>query len=194
MKNKKYALGALSLAIIAATAFAGQALAAENGSTTKPEARRPGLMRGIGNLVRGEKPGLNGIFGTITAINGTTLTVSGRQGRAMMGNNSTSTLVSYTVDASKAKIVIKNNATGTISGLTVGNAVMIAGTVSGTSVTANLIREGQLGGPRIKLGDKEKIFGHKEGKASSTLATTSDRRVAPRVGMFRQFFGRIFGF
>ena len=47
----------------------------------------------------------NGVFGTVTAIDGSTITVDGRQG------TSTAT-TTYSVDASNAKI-IKGSATGT---------------------------------------------------------------------------------
>jgi hypothetical protein len=80
------------------------------------------------------------VFGTVTAINGNSLTVSGRQG---LGAPSTAT-VTYTVDASKAS-VRKNNATSTVSAIAVGDTVAISGSVSGTTVIAKVIRDGAPG-------------------------------------------------
>lgn len=76
------------------------------------------------------------IVGTVTAINGTTLTVSGRVGFA-----TTTPLATYTVDASKAAVT-KNRATDTLSSIAVGDTVIVQGTVSGSTVAATMIRDG----------------------------------------------------
>ena len=80
-----------------------------------------------------------GVFGTVSAISGNTLSVAGRA-----GFNQTSTALTYTVDASNAT-VIKNGATSTVAAIAVGDTLMARGTVSGTNVTATLIRDGQFG-------------------------------------------------
>lgn len=69
-----------------------------------------------------------GVRGTVSAINGTILTVKSKNG------------TTYTVEASIAKIV-KNAATSTIevTDIKVGDIVMIEGTVSGTTVSAKKI-------------------------------------------------------
>ena len=101
----------------------------------------PGMMgmRMMGQM----KPG---IFGTVTAVNGTTLTVSGRAFAAPVqgqkpGMTATTT---YTVDASNAT-VRKDNATTTLSAVAVNDRVFVTGTVSGTNVTATAINDG-IGG------------------------------------------------
>ena len=78
----------------------------------------------------------SGIFGTVSAINGTMLTVDGR-------NASSTATTTYSVDASSAKI-LKGSATSTISvsAITVGDKVTVQGTVTGTSVVAKLIVDG----------------------------------------------------
>jgi hypothetical protein len=92
------------------------------------------------------------IEGTVTAISGTTLTVSGHQG--MMA--STTTATTYTVDASNAKVFktsLSSTTTATprpgitastLSSVAVGDTLQIQGKVSGTSVTANSIVDGRL--------------------------------------------------
>lgn len=66
------------------------------------------------------------IAGTISAINGTSLTVT------------TASNVIYTVDASNAKIVEGQN-TVALSAIVVGNNVLVQGTVNGTSIAASTV-------------------------------------------------------
>ena len=80
-----------------------------------------------------------GVFGTVTAVNGDTITVQSRG----FGQNSTQT--TYTVDASNATVT-KNNAASSVSDVAVGDSIMVQGTVSGTNVTATSIRDGMAGG------------------------------------------------
>lgn len=77
-----------------------------------------------------------GVFGTVSAINGTTLTVDGHSA-------STTATTTYSVDASSAKI-FKGSATttATISNIAVGDKVVVEGTVTGTSVVAKVIIDG----------------------------------------------------
>ncbi len=94
------------------------------------------------------------VVGTVSAVNGNSITVSGRQG---MGSGAAS--VTYTVDATNA-IVMKNNATSSVSNIATGDNVFVQGTVSGTNVTATIIRDGvgmrgapgAQGGPRSASG------------------------------------------
>ena len=86
----------------------------------------------------------NGVFGTVTAVDGTTITVDGRQG-------TTTASTTYSVDASNAK-VIEGPATSTasISDISVGDRVVVQGTVTGTSIAATTIIDGKfmiMGGP-----------------------------------------------
>ncbi len=69
-----------------------------------------------------------GVRGTVTAINGSTLTVQGKDG------------TSYTVDASSA--TASKMQTISISDVTVGDTVGIDGTVTGTTVTAKSLMDG----------------------------------------------------
>lgn len=95
--------------------------------------------------------GASGIVGTVSAVNGTTLTVNSR---AMikprpMGASSTNegegavsvAAAVYTVNASGAK-VYKNGATSTVANIAVGDMVIVQGTVSGSNVTATVVRDG----------------------------------------------------
>jgi hypothetical protein len=99
-----------------------------------------------------------GVFGTVTAINGDTLTVTSK---AWARPNSTSTPAAsastvYTVDASNATIY-KGSATTTVSvsSIATGDTVMVQGTVTGTNVAATIIRDGfprPMGGPMMPPG------------------------------------------
>lgn len=90
---------------------------------------RDGIMMGPG---KGRGPGING---TVTAVNGNTITVTQKT-----GPNATTT-TTYTVDATNAK-VLKNGTSSTVSNIAVGDMVMVQGTVNGTNVTATMIRDG----------------------------------------------------
>jgi hypothetical protein len=73
------------------------------------------------------------------------------------GNHTVST-TTYTVDATNAT-VYKNNATSTLSSVATGDMVFVAGTVSGTTVTATTIRDGVFGGrPGMGSGMDDKKF------------------------------------
>lgn len=117
------------------TMLAGVASAQDAASTTSTaSSTSTGFHREGGMRVPG-------VFGKITAINGTTLTVVDDRDSAK----------TYTVDASAAK-VLKSTAEGTapttvtLSDLALSDMVAIRGTVSGTSVTATEIMDGPFGG------------------------------------------------
>jgi hypothetical protein len=90
-----------------------------------------GLGMAWGN---GIERGAAGIFGTVSAISGSVITVTGKS-RAK--NSSTTT---YTVNAGNAT-VIKNGASSSVAGIAVGDSLMIQGAVNGTTITATAIRD-----------------------------------------------------
>ena len=92
-----------------------------------------------GRMMSGAK---SGVIGTVATINGTTLTINGRQGFG----TSTAAVV-YAVNGATATVV-KNNVTSTFSSIAVGDTVFVQGTVNGTSITATSIRDGVKGGPK----------------------------------------------
>lgn len=125
---------------------------------------------GVGTHMQGEvQNGANGgewhggamkgdrIFGTVSAVNGNTLTVNGtmrmmrwspwKKGKVDASSSSTAQIV-YTVDASNAKIY-KGSATTTVTvaDIAIGDTVVVQGTVSGTAVTAIVIRDGAFPRP-----------------------------------------------
>ncbi len=83
----------------------------------------------------------HGVHGTVTAIQGTTLTVNATDPRT----NTTST---YTVDASSAKVLLpgtgRKPTEGSVSSIKTGDTVMVAGDVSGQSITAKMIFDGPV--------------------------------------------------
>jgi hypothetical protein len=95
-----------------------------------------------GGMMGGGRGGMQpGVFGTVSAVSGTTLTVTSKAMVGPNGSNGSSSATTYTVDASNATVV-KNGATSTVSAIAVGDTVMIQGTVSGDNVTAKTIRDG----------------------------------------------------
>ena len=93
-----------------------------------------------------------GIVGTVSAINGNTITVLGRQGFSRgVGKNTATSATTFTVDATNAKVT-KNNSASTVSSIAVGDTISAQGTVSGTNVTATNIRDGVMMGNGVKNG------------------------------------------
>jgi hypothetical protein len=126
MKIKKHislvaVLAAFGILALAIPAFAQQS---------------PGGHRGFGG-VNGGRPA---VVGTVAAVSGETLTVNARQ-----GFGSTSPTTTYTIDATNATVT-KNNAVNNVSSIAVGDMVIVQGTVSGTNVTATVIRDAVVAG------------------------------------------------
>jgi hypothetical protein len=130
-----------------------------------------------GGMRRGGMPG-DGVFGTVSAVNGDTLTVTAtaRPARPMPEQASTSvsmpTVVAgtvYTVDATSAKIY-KGSATTTasVSDIATGDTVMVQGTISGANVAATVIRDGVNGMMGGQSGMPGKSFSHSASSTSST--------------------------
>lgn len=85
--------------------------------------------------------GMSGVFGKVTAISGTTITVD----RPTLGREATST-TSFTIDASSATVV-KDNATSSVSSIAVGDTILAQGTVTGSNVVATSIRDSLMRAP-----------------------------------------------
>lgn len=88
------------------------------------EERREDRMASTTPIVRGN--GQPVIFGTVSALQGTTFTLTNKGS------------VAYTVDAASSTIV-KRGATTTLSSVAVGDAVTVQGAVSGSSVSASAV-------------------------------------------------------
>ena len=143
MTISKTSLAALALGSVAlgSVALAGTALAA---SITPPPGvqseQGEGMRAGIGGFMRPV------VVGTVSTMNGTTLTVSAKsfQRPATPGTAPTALATTYTVDASAATVT-KAGAASTVSAIAVGDTVMIQGTVTGTNVVATKINDGVMG-------------------------------------------------
>ncbi len=120
----------------------------------------------------GGKPG---VFGTVSAISGTTLTVQSKA----RPNKGTAT--AYTVIASGATVT-KNGQASSVSGIAVGDMVMVQGTVSGTSVTATVIRDGMMMGkgmgtnsqPPVITGNGQPIVAGKVANITGNIVTITN--------------------
>jgi len=124
---------------------------------------------GPGGMHRGNG---GGVFGTVSAVSGTTLTVTSE-----MRPNTTSVATAsttYTVDASNAK-VYEGGATTTVSvsNIAVGDTVMVQGTVTGSSIVATVIRDG--------VGTMTGRSGMPGGKGFGAHGASSTPRVAPAI-------------
>lgn len=104
------------------------------------------------------------IHGTISAISGSAITVTDKDGTA------------YTVDASNAKVktFVEGSAPADagISSLAVGDEVGVHGTVSGTSVTATAIMKGDFRGGMRGGPGKHGVMGEVTSVNGSTITVT----------------------
>ncbi len=129
-------------------------------------------MRGngeFGKRPQGQVPPIQGngepvVGGNVTAINGTTLTVTNRSS------------VIYTVDASNAKVV-KENAASSIGSVAVGDSILVQGVVNGRTVTANTVID--QGAPKTP---------------STNVSTGNEGFVGKIFGGIGGFFKKLFGF
>ncbi len=71
-----------------------------------------------------------GVGGTVTAVNGNTVTVTGMDGKT------------YTINAGSATIT--KDETVAVSAIAVGDTVMAGGTLSGTTLTATSLHDGKM--------------------------------------------------
>ncbi len=99
------------------------------------------------------------VTGTVASVSGSTLNVPARGWARASPTPATPT---YTVNAANATVT-KNGAASTVSAITVGDQVMVRGTVSGTNVTATVINDGKaLGRPDMseKRSDMMEVASH----------------------------------
>ena len=152
MNAKKIVSISTGIALVAVVAMGLPALA-ETNSNTQGSQSSPQKMMNKENR-SGMRPA---VVGKVTAVNGNSITVDTYLGRA-------STTTSYVVDATNATVK-KNNATSSVSNITVGDLILVQGTVSGTNVVATNIRDNV---PGSRPADKE---GRKGKMTSSSLQT-----------------------
>ena len=184
MKNKKYIIGSVSAGLIMSLALVAPAFA-QNAPATggmggwggTPGQHIAGPASGMMGNRTGMKPA---VVGQVASVNGTTLTVTSK-GFGKNTSTAAPAATTYTVDASNAA-VMKANATSSVSAITVGDTVMVQGTVSGTNVAATKIFDGKFGmgeragGNMQHASSTPQIVGNGEpvvaGKVASVSGTT----------------------
>jgi len=135
MDNKKYFSLLAITGIAASFVFAVPAFASTSGTSSD---QASGKWRG------NQEDRQPGVFGRVTAISGTTITITeGRENKT------------YTIDASGATFT-KDGTSSSISNIAVGDTIMVEGTISGTSIAAVKINSGTMGrGPGNGKGDEK---------------------------------------
>ncbi|MCX6716839.1 MAG: DUF5666 domain-containing protein [Candidatus Taylorbacteria bacterium] len=178
IKNKKYIY--TLAALLASATLLTTSVSAQTDDSSKNPGQSPNGQR-VGMMGKnGFRPA---VAGKVTAINGTTLTVTSMKRPMRIGedknsegtvstNQSPATSVVFTVDGTNAT-VLKNNATSTFSAIAVGDSVTVQGTVTGTNVVATTIRDGLMpAGNLWKNGEQDGKELDKNGRprnASSTI-------------------------
>ncbi len=87
------------------------------------------------------------VVGKVTSVSGDTLTVTSMPWHRGPKNPTAAQPTAYTVNASGATVT-KGGKSVAVSSITIGDLVVVRGSVSGTTVTATAIREGMMHGPR----------------------------------------------
>ena len=168
MNTKKY-LGAL--AVIVTLASVGTALQVNAQSNPNTPTQNTGMYhKGMGPGMMGRNAMKPTAIGTVTAVNGSVLTISSK-------GPANSTATTYTVDATNAKIT-KNRTTGTVSSIVVGDNVMVMGTLSGTNITATAINDGMMMRSGLALGQGQNmmhggVFGTVSAISGNSITLTS---------------------
>jgi hypothetical protein len=85
------------------------------------------------------------VIGTVTSINGNTITLSGHQG--VDKASPTIPATTFTIDATKATIY-KDRATSTLASIVSGDTLAVQGTLTGNNVVATVIHDGIMMGNR----------------------------------------------
>ena len=149
--NKKY-FGALFLTMVLITSGYAASAHAQTDSTQGASGSTGGssIVRGeMGARGEGHRGGMMGgkgmgmhrpmVAGTVTAINGNIITVSSAMPMGPQTSNTTTTTpVTYTIDATNAK-VDTNRTASTVANITVGNFVAAEGTLTGTNLVAKAV-------------------------------------------------------
>jgi hypothetical protein len=114
---------------------------------------------------------MSGVFGKVTAISGTTITITG-------GKNDTS----YSVDASNATVEKASATKGaepvssSVSDIAIGDTIAVRGTLSGTSIVATNIMDGAFmrgkGGPVMQGRGNHGVSGVVSAVNGDTLTIT----------------------
>jgi type IV secretory pathway TrbL component len=143
MVTKQHLLGAAMGAVtVAALGTGALTFAQTTTDTTTTTATAQDCAAGKHGFGRG-----HGVFGTVTGVSGTTLTVT-------MTNPKDNTTTIYTVDATNAKVLTGDGTSkpteSSLSNIKTGDTVMVAGTVNGQTITAEHIIDGPVPkwGPR----------------------------------------------
>jgi len=100
--------------------------------------------------------------GAVTAISGTSITITNKSN------------VTYTIDASNAKIIQGQSTAASLSNIVVGDSVVVQGTVNGNSIVASTIID--------------------QAKPATATTTPKKGRVSEFFGGIGSFFGHMFGF
>jgi len=158
----------ITLSVLGLTVFSGATVASANTGLTVGTDLRVGLYANNRDDSK-EKEGIRsprflGVFGTVTAINGTNITLSGKQN----GPQGTST-VSYVVDASHASVYKNKNSVLKISDIKIGDKIFVEGAVNGTSVTATTIFDSQFE-MKDRNGKSDKEFRNSTGLIGAVTA------------------------
>ncbi len=103
-----------------------------------PAANNSQYNGGMSAQNRQANPNGSSMFGTVSKIDNTTLTIQTLQ--RQNPTSTTTTAVDFTVDASSARIIKSGSTTtATIANIAIGDKIIVQGTISGNSIVAKLV-------------------------------------------------------
>jgi hypothetical protein len=144
MKTYTYAGSIAAVAVLLSASFA-------SAQTISASASVQGSVHGGAWGHGKEMEHLPGVFGTVSAVSGDTITLQSKG----YGQNASPT--TYTVDASGATVV-KDGQSSSVSSLAVGDTVMVQGSVSGSAVSATRISDGKPQGMPARMGNQGPVI------------------------------------
>ena len=155
-----------------------RAMHRENFMNATTTYNRAGMMRGWAKQNKGipQNPLFAGngqpiVGGNVTAITGNSLTVTNKSN------------VTYTIDATSAKVTKPGVTSATLANVTIGDRVVVQGTVNGNSITASTI---------VDQGIAPSVLSNES--ASTSPAGETEHRSGGFFTMIGGFFSHLFGF
>ena len=187
MKITKAMFVSAAGSMVLGTLLIGSVAFAQTAPANPPTGAQGGWGAG-GGRAGGMMGRMPGVFGTVSAISGTTLTITSKMPQRpaagttpAAGSAPVMTTTTYTVDASAATVT-KAAAASSVSAIAIGDTVMVQGTVSGTSVTAKTIRDGVVPmgkgmGPRPQGGQAPAIQGNGQPVVGGSVTAVSGNTI-----------------
>lgn len=116
----------------------------------------------VGRFNRGAQRMISGVFGQVVSVTGNTITVNGKDGKI------------YSIDATNAKIFKSKDNSLVITDIKIGDTLIVKGKVSGTTVSATVIKDGLWSASEVRHGKLPGVYGTVSAVNGTTITLTRE--------------------